>query len=187
MKKTLFFVVIAAVAAACAPKEQAVEIVPYPNSIEIRAGTFNAAGADIRFAADMDEASCEVIKVFADQLALVTGQASTINGTDASTCFRFIHDTEVPEEAYRLKVNRKSVIVKASSFKGFNYAIQTLKQMLPVEIYGKTSATDKDWSIACCRIEDAPRFAYRGEHLDEARHFYGNRHDPVRVVRDHSL
>ena len=182
MKKIFLITAIAALFTSCAPKEPSIEVIPYPNCIEMTSGTFNAAGADIRFAADLDEASCEVIQIFADQLALVTGQASTINGTDASTCFRFIHDAEMPEEAYTLKVSRKSVIVNASSFKGFNYAIQTLKQMLPVEIYGKTSATDKDWSIACCRIEDAPRFAYRGEHLDEARHFYGM--DEVKKILD---
>ena len=43
-------------------------------------------------------------------------------------------------EAYSIKVGKKTVEVSASSLNGFNYAIQTIKQMLPAEIYGKTVA-----------------------------------------------
>ena len=46
----------------------------------------------------------------------------------------------------------------ASGLNGFLYSVQTLIQMLP--------------EIPCCTIEDEPRFAYRGLHLDVARHFF---------------
>ena len=67
----------------------------------------------------------------------------------------------------------KGVRVEASDLRGFNYAIQTIKQMLPVDVYGKEAAPQADWSLPCVRIEDAPRFGYRGLHLDEGRHFFG--------------
>ena len=79
----------------------------------------------------------------------------------------------MPEEAYSLKVSRKAVEVEAATLRGFNYAIQTIKQLLPVEIFGDKPAPRTRWEIQCMTINDAPRFGYRGLHLDEGRYFFG--------------
>ena len=47
MKKTLFLAVVTALATACAPKEQQIEIVPYPNSIETGAAEGSSATAPL--------------------------------------------------------------------------------------------------------------------------------------------
>ena len=72
-----------------------------------------------------------------------------------------------------LDVKPEVVYVKASGLRGFNYAIQTIKQLLPVEIFGDKPAPRVKWEIQCVTINDAPRFAYRGLHLDEGRYFFG--------------
>ena len=145
MRRSIFLAAIAAAVISCSTAvEEHISVVPYPNEVNIKGGTFNAAGADIRFSDDLDQASQNVIRTFADQLALVTGQASTLNGTGASTSFNFICDASMPEEAYTLNVNKNTATIKASSLRGFNYAIQTIKQMLPAEIFGKTEAAGKD-------------------------------------------
>ena len=51
---------------------------------------------------------------------------------------------------------------------GVFYGIQTLRALLPVEAYRKR---DKQLTIAAIQIDDAPRFRYRGLHLDTARNF----------------
>ena len=68
-------------------------------------------------------------------------------------------------------MNDKGVTVEASAFGGFFYAIQTLKQMLPAEIYGNKKAPAA-WVLPYVSILDAPRFDYRGIHLDPCRHFW---------------
>ena len=173
MRRPIFLAAIAAAVISCstADKEN-LSVVPYPNEVTVKNGTFNAAGADIQIPADIDQASLNVIKAFADQLALVTGQASTINGTASATRFNFIYDKAMAEEAYTLEINKKAVTVKASAIRGFNYAIQTIKQMLPAEIFGKEEAADKDWTLQCVEIKDEPRFGYRGMHMDVSRHFF---------------
>lgn len=175
MKATHFL--LAAVTAAffaCSPADTStIEIVPFPNDVTVKSGRFNAAGADFHYGAGLDEASQNVIKVFAAQLSLTSGTQCNVSEGKGDSGFSFICDPELPAEAYSLEIGRKAVTVKASGLNGFNYAIQSLKQMLPVEIYGKTEAAGISWTIPCAVINDAPRFGYRGMHLDEARHFFG--------------
>ena len=173
MKKILISLAAAlALASCCQTDKTTLGIVPYPADVEIKCGTFDAAGAEFHYDKAMDEASLAVVNAFAEQLVLASGMPCSVEAGKSKTGFCFIVAPEMPAESYRLKITGKGVQVKASGLNGFNYAIQTLKQMFPVAIYGKTTAADADWSLQCAVIDDAPRFGYRGLHLDVARHFY---------------
>ncbi len=147
-------------------------VVPYPNEVEIKAGTFDAAGAGIHCSADFDEATKAIVSGFARQLSLVTGKESTADENVAAEGINFMLDASLAEEAYTLSVTPAAVTARASSLRGVNYAVQTLKQMLPAEIFGRTEAADKDWSLMCVEISDAPRFGYRGFMIDVARNYF---------------
>ncbi|MFG6403926.1 beta-N-acetylhexosaminidase [Microbacterium sp. P04] len=69
-----------------------------------------------------------------------------------------------PAESYRLTVDADGVEVEGADAAGLFYGVQTLAQLLTRE--------DGGWTIPAVRIEDAPRFAYRGVMLDVARHFF---------------
>ncbi len=69
-------------------------------------------------------------------------------------------DAKLPREGYRLSVSKKGVKVWSSTRAGRFYADQTLRQL------------NENGKYACCEIVDEPRFAYRGFHLDVARHFF---------------
>lgn len=171
MKRLSCIIIIAAAAAACSPK-QTINVVPYPNDVKMLPGTFMVAGADFLCDAGLDEASLSYIEDFAEHLTLIAGEETALRtGTDGKG-IAFILDPDVAEEAYTLKIKKNRVQVRASGLNGFVYAVQTLKQMLPVEIYGKSAAPEKAWTLPCCIINDAPRFSYRGLHLDVARHFF---------------
>lgn len=68
-------------------------------------------------------------------------------------------------EGYKLKVENNNVNIIASTPRGIIYGIQTFLQLLPVT--AQTSV-----SIDPLEIEDYPRFAYRGMHLDVSRHMF---------------
>ncbi len=172
MKKFILLASIAAAMISCAAVDQKVTVVPYPNEITVNGGTFNAAGADFHYAAEFDEATVNIVKDFAAQLSLVTGKESTVDAGTASKGFTFVYDAALAEEAYQLEVTKNLVTVKASALRGLNYAVQTLKQMLPAEVFSKTAVAGKNWTIPCVTVNDAPRFGYRGLMLDVARHFY---------------
>ena len=172
MKKIFLFIAVAVASVACCNDVKEFSVVPYPNEVQMGEGVFDAAGAAFHYGEGLDEASLDVINAFAAQLSLVTGKQSAVEAGVADNGFVFVYNPEIKPEAYTLAVSEQCVKVEASGLRGFNYAIQTVKQMLPVEVYGKEAASVK-WVMPCVIINDAPRFAYRGLHLDECRHFFG--------------
>lgn len=173
MKKILFYAscLCALLATSCSTKKD-IEVIPYPSDVKVDAGSFNVAGAQVYAADELDTKTKSMLSNFAEQLSVVTGKSSALAGTRASGLFEFSLNPQIGAEAYTLKVEKNGVKVEASDFNGFLYAVETIKQMLPAEVYGKVKAEGISWKLPCCVINDAPRFAYRGMHLDCARHFF---------------
>ncbi|TAD85986.1 MAG: beta-N-acetylhexosaminidase [Bacteroidetes bacterium] len=73
-------------------------------------------------------------------------------------------------EGYLITITGTKIVIDHAD-RGLMPALATLLQMLPPKPF--TTA-----NIGACRIEDAPRFSYRGMHLDVSRHFM-----PVPVVK----
>ena len=85
---------------------------------------------------------------------------------------KYIDDATVAPEGYILDITPKGIEVTASTEAGKFYAMQTIMQLLPAEVYAPEGFAGKSWSLPCCRIEDEPKFAWRGMHLDCGRYFY---------------
>lgn len=77
-----------------------------------------------------------------------------------------IDKTIANAEGYKLDADAKQIRIAGASAAGVFYGIQTLRKSLPL-VNGKASKV----SIPAVHIADAPRFAYRGTHLDVSRHF----------------
>ena len=68
------------------------------------------------------------------------------------------------EEAYQMTINAEGVNIVGASPAGVFYGIQTLRKAIPV--------TDGDVVLPAAKINDYPRFGYRGAHLDVSRHYF---------------
>ena len=84
-------------------------------------------------------------------------------------------DTIELSEAYNIIVDKDNVKIIAGTKEGAFYGVQTLMQMMPSDVY-KVDNNKKNKKISRVkvpkmRIYDAPRFAYRGMHLDVSRTF----------------
>ncbi|NLZ19414.1 MAG: beta-N-acetylhexosaminidase [Bacteroidales bacterium] len=144
-------------------------------------GSLRLSGAPVKCDPAFDETAREAVAAFAAQLGYVSGRACPfsapvgLSGAAASGKVKglvFLKDASLEPEAYSLDVSTRRAVVRASSTSGVLYALQTLRQLLPAAIYGTGTADRERWVIPACLIEDRPRFAWRGMHLDSSRHFW---------------
>jgi hexosaminidase len=75
------------------------------------------------------------------------------------------------DEAYRLTVSSSHVRLEAGTAEGLFRGVQTLRQLLPAKVES-ASVQPGPWTLPGVRVSDRPRFAWRGAHLDVARHFF---------------
>lgn len=183
MKKIVNIIAVALLFASCSLKakdaETTINVIPYPQSVEVGKGTFKGAGANFNCDQAIDAKSQELIKEFADRITLVSGRICSYAAPVGLTKdygkvkgFIFINDAGLADEEYSIDITKANCVVRASSYNGFLYAIQTLRQLTSVSIFSQTPDPSEKFLFPCVRIQDKPRFGYRGMHLDCSRHFF---------------
>lgn len=84
---------------------------------------------------------------------------------------RLLTDPSLPEEGYELCAQDGAVTLRASTAVGFGWAVQTLLQLLPARVLGPGPVSAQALRLPAVRIVDSPVRAWRGSHVDVARHF----------------
>jgi hexosaminidase len=156
-----------------------VPIIPRPSRIEMRTGSFTLDG---KTAVIMEPASPrmkELASIFSRQFLGVSGiTLRPVPAMKAAKNARFVLFKMIPQdhtlgnEGYRLTVGATRIEARASSENGIFYAMQTIVQLVSGAESAGTSATAKKIFLPALMIEDVPRFAWRGMHLDVSRHFF---------------
>ncbi len=166
-KYSFIFAAVLALAACRQVQPQAFSVIPMPAEVSVSEGAYSVAGKAFFLDPRLDNASQDAIWRFKDALEAATGRTSPLGKGD----IQFLVNPELAPEQYTVQVNKDGVVVEASALNGFVYACETLKQMLPAAIYGGKKAK-AHWVLPYVSIQDQPRFAYRGMHLDVSRHFW---------------
>jgi hexosaminidase len=112
----------------------------------------------------------DTFKISAEFLKSYIEEASNIK-LKANNTILFIKDDTLSDEGYSLEIHSKTIEIKAKTDQGAFYAVQSLRQLLPVEIENG-SYTKDEIVIPCVTINDKPKFIYRGMHLDVGRHMF---------------
>ncbi len=135
-------------------------LVPLPASVSRGTGTY-ALPATVNVVAE-DPDAARVAEFLTDFLE-VAGHPTSLNGTGtAAIRLRLTDDADGEAEGYHLLVDDAGVTVEASARAGLFYGVQTLFQLIGTE----------GAPLPYVEIEDAPRFAYRGMHLDVGRYMF---------------
>ena len=112
-----------------------------------------------------------IAQYMADKLKASTGYEVILSEKKGNITIQITPSLKMAEEGYHLNVTAKGVTIKAKTAKGAFYGMQSFMQLLPAKIESPTKVDGVKWVAQCCNIEDAPRFGYRGFHLDPCRHF----------------
>jgi hexosaminidase len=106
-----------------------------------------------------------VAALLVEALAARTGHVPTVAATPGAGIVLRIAGTGKPE-SYGLAVDKGAVTITSPSSAGLFWGVQTLLQLLP------PAKTNLPVEVPGVTIEDEPRFAWRGMHLDVSRHFF---------------
>jgi len=143
-------------------------LIPQPSSMKVFPKAFLIRpGTSLR----VEGSSSELRRIsdwFRHAVRELSGVSLTAGGAEKGAIeLRIDRSVSGGPEAYRLDVTTRSIRIAAPSPAGVMYALQTVLQTLPAV------RTNANLSVPCMSVEDAPRFPWRGLHLDVSRHFFG--------------
>ena len=153
--------------------ETAISIVPYPARVERGRGAFALTRTTPIVA---DAAARKQARQLAMMLAPATGfdlpvrVGAAPRGAHIALRIDPALQKTLGTEGYRLSVTPAAVTIRAGASAGLFYGMQTLRQLLPPEIF-REAEVERRWTVPAVTIEDHPGFSWRGMHLDVARHF----------------
>lgn len=155
MKTRLIFLLLFSVTL-CAQSQQS--LIPRPESCVLGSGTFVLGDNPVVECADAG------LRGMADSLQAKLRSLGFPGGPKSGQiACRLQNAVGWNDESYRIVVKENKVMLEASSRTGLFRAGQTFLQMLRAG----------NGKVRACRIDDAPRYGWRGFMVDESRHFFG--------------
>lgn len=136
--------------------DDSLQLIPKPNSVKVYADSLDITSGLTISAKGVSDEQLQHLKNYLRTTALPLSD----NGVKLELLLSSKSDTLSLDEGYEMKVDKNSIIISVSSEVGLFYGLQTLIQL-----------TENGTKIPLLEISDAPRFLYRGLHLDVSRHF----------------
>lgn len=154
-------------------------IIPRPSILEPQPGTLVITKDFSIFADNSSHKVTEIAEYFAEKLGSSLGcdieirNTSTIYTDSDLILLLSPSSEELGDEGYYLIINETTIEISAKKPVGLFYGIQSLIQLFPPSIQKINGLLDTEvFNIPCVKIQDSPRFPYRGMHLDVGRHFF---------------
>jgi len=137
-------------------------LLPRPARIELSGTDFQIDPATLSIGTN-DPAFSSAVRILARLLKQRFGREIRVAPGAAGASIRFQRAELGHAEAYTLSIDVGGVVITAGSAAGAFYAVQTLKQWIGAADAGVWPAV---------KIEDRPRFRWRGLMLDVSRHLF---------------
>lgn len=141
-------------------------VIPVPQQVEQGSGTFRIT-QDTKLYTNLKGAEKErLLAYLSSQPSLLNRKVYMKKSAVGNAIFlqKLSENTASSSEGYTLEVNSQGVTISSATDTGLFYGLQTLLQL--AEPVGENL-----WQVTAVKIEDAPRFDYRGLMIDVSRHF----------------
>ncbi|MCE4026192.1 beta-N-acetylhexosaminidase [Microbacterium sp. Au-Mic1] len=148
-------------------------LLPQPSLVEVGSGAFlMAETVRIRVAEPLRAAAERLQEALRAGLGLPLGLDAPTDDDQGSPSIELVLDPLLAEEAYTLAVEESGIRIAAGGVRGAHHATQSLLQLLPPRVHRRAPIVPgAPVTVPAVRIEDAPRYRWRGLMLDVARHF----------------
>ena len=150
-------------------KKDQIAIIPKPNQLSLEGESFRISSSTRITAPGADQQ--KAVRYLKDMFQTAAGFLLDIQKKSDQNAIVFQQIEGLAPEAYQLDVSPKRILISASGEAGYFYGVQSLRQLLPSAIESK-EIVSTDWLVPCVKIEDEPRFAWRGMQMDFSRHFF---------------
>ena len=175
MKRIFVILSLLAVMVSCEQKkvqDNSISVIPQPQSIVEHDGTFTISKNTQICLDNPSEEMLRVIGFLNERFRQAAGfELEVVAESDSENFIAFKNSDGAPE-SYTINAKPDCFVVDYADGAGAFYAVQTILQLLPVEIFSQERQKGMEWTVPCCSISDTPRFKYRGMHLDVCLHYF---------------
>lgn len=152
-------------------------IVPVPMEMKENKGFFKITVAT-KILYDNSNEFRDLANLLADKIKITSG-IEVKTGTYSPSSLaknniiltKSIANEKLGSEGYILDISKYSVFLRATDASGIFYGLQTLFQVFPIQPEFQKPKSPL-LSLPALYIQDMPRYAYRGLHLDVCRHIF---------------
>lgn len=155
-------------------RESVISVIPEPSMVSPAEGTFRIKPSTKIYLSGLDSETEHVAGMLNGYLKTSAGIELEVVVTDRlpdAGGIWFLQSSQGPE-AYAIRVEQERVIIEFGDGAGAFYGMETLLQLLPPQVLSGERVRGIRLEMPCCIIEDAPRFRYRGMHIDVCLHYF---------------
>lgn len=147
-------------------------IIPKPQILQKTEGNFRVSAITKIVASDNLKGKAKLLKTFIEPA--LGFDLAIISKAEKKNCIELKLDktlNSLGEEGYKLDISPEKITLSASKEVGILWGIQTIRQLLPEQIFRNATIKNVSWDMPCLKIEDKPRFPWRGLMIDCSRTF----------------
>jgi hexosaminidase len=170
----IFVAIFLIAAASVRANSMQLPLIPKPSNVQLKTGEFII---DEDCLLQFDHSNQEIARIagFLNEFLENSFHFQLkISGAGKAVRIRLASLPALGDEGYLLTVDKNGIDISANEPAGLFYGFQTLKQLLPL------TAESGRVAVPAVEIEDQPRFTWRGNLLDVARHYF-----PVSYLKEY--